>query len=231
MVKAIIKFVSELLCCLAIPTNFFNMSQFKDHPVVTLINTIFPIILPTFTLRSVRDLEQTPETYPLVDYVIIRGGRETLDRAKNTMRSEVQLQIDILVKETKPLSWCEYDALKDAQSRQALHSYFHSKMRQFIKTIVNPHRIEPSLIKYDDVLYRKYDWQFNQIIGTEYFNQNGKHKLTGVSSVIELSFIPQEDDLCCLSEPNNVDQLQKLQGIVNLNSNSYKLIQNKIDAL
>ena len=206
------------------------MSQFQDHPFVTLMNTLFPVILPQFHLRSVRDRESMPEKYPLVDYVIIRGGREVLERPKNTFRSEIDVQIDILVQESSPLSWCEYDFLKDAQTRQALFSFLHNRLRQFIKLVVNPTLIDPSLVKACDVIFEKHDWRFVQTIGTEYFNQKTADNLTGVSAVMQFSYIPREDSVCCLSDGTE-EQYQNMQGMVLEDSTSYKLIQNKIDAI
>lgn len=206
------------------------MSQFKDHPFVQLMNAIFPVILPNFYLRSVRDRENMPEQYPLIDYVIIRGGRETLERPKNTFRAEIDVQIDILVKETSPLSWCKFDFLEEAQSRQALYHYFQNKIREFIKLAVNPTRLDPTNIKQCDVLYKDYDWRFIQTIGTAHHKQVDKGKLTGISAAMQFSYIPQDDDVCCLID-GTAEQWEKIQQMVVQDSTSWKLIQNIIDSL
>lgn len=216
--------------CASVPQIFIIMSQYQDHPFVLLINKIFPLLLPSFTLRSVRDKESYPEKYPLIDYVIIRGGRETFDRAKNTFRSQIDVQIDLLVKESEPLSWCEFDELKDAQSRQALFNFLHNRIREFIKMAVNPNKLDPKNLKVCDILWKDYDFQFVQTIGTEYHNKHTHKKLTGVSSVMQFSYIPQEDEVCCLND-GSYEFWTNLQRIVFKDSTSFKLIQNIIDAL
>ena len=200
--------------------------QYKEHPFTLLVCNIFPLILPSATIRSARDGEKYPSTFPLIDYIIIRGGREVLNKGKNTFEAIIDVQIDILVKETSPLSWCEYDDLADAKSRQALFEKFHSYIREFIKIAANPTRLS-KLIKLHDVLWSEYDFRFVQTIGTEYHNRKGASNFTGISSVMQFSYIPQDDDVCCLDDGTN-DFYEALRGIVEPGSTSDKLIQNEI---
>lgn len=200
--------------------------QYKEHPFTVLVCNIFPIILPNATIRSARDGEENPTKFPLIDYIIIRGGREELDKSKNTFRAVIDVQVDILVKETAPLCWCKYDGLEDAKTRQALFQKFHNYMRMFVKIAANPTRFYKG-ISFSDVLWSEYDFRFVQTIGTEYHNKKGVDKFTGISSVMQFSYIPQEDDVCCLDDGTN-DFYEALRGIVKHGSSSDKIIENKI---
>ena len=100
--------------------------NFKPHPFVIALKALQPVFANGFYLRSARDAEEKPLQYPLIDYFIESGGVKTYDPSTNIWRASFDVRLDVMVQETKPLDWCKFDFLKDAQDRGALHHYFEN---------------------------------------------------------------------------------------------------------
>jgi len=204
------------------------MSQYKTHPFVLALEALCPILYPSFTLRSARDGETTPEKYPLVDYIIISGQSKTYNPGTKKFRGNFLVQLDLLVKETDdPLSWCEYDELKDAQDRQALFWFLEQQVEIFIKLLIDPRSVSTNLNE-QDMIYSKFDFKLESFISTNPHNKRGAHNLTGISSVFTLSALSDDGSGCCLIN-DTVEQWEKLQKITREGSVSYKKIENELN--
>lgn len=203
------------------------MSQYKKHPIDIALEALAPIIAPSFTLRSVRDDEEIPPTYPLVDYVIIGGQGKVYDRPTNQWRSSFFVQLDILIEETKPLDWCQFNELADAQDRHGLFWRLEQMLENFISLLVNPTAVS-GLLRENDMIYSEYRFKMESYIQTNYHNKQGSDKLTGVSGRFILSLLSENGSGCCLINNDNAPQLEKLQALTKVDSVSYEMIQNEI---
>lgn len=202
------------------------MSQYKKHPIDIALEALSPIIAPSFALRSARDGEKIPDTYPLVDYIIIGGQGKVYDKGTNQWRSSFLIQLDILIQETKPLSWCEFDELKDAQDRHSLFWLFEQMLENFISLTVNPTAVS-NLLRENDMIYSEYRFKMESYIQTLYRAQQGMDKLTGVSGRFVMSMLSEDGSGCCLIN-GGLKQLERLQDLTIEGSVSYKNIQNQI---
>lgn len=205
------------------------MQQYKPHPFTLALEALCPLLLPSFTLRSVRDYETTPVVYPLVDYVIISGQGKNYENSKNKFRSLYLVQIDILFEESSPNCWAEYEELSAAKERQALYYRLEEIFEQLIVLLVNPSAISP-VLKGNDMIYSKYDFRLDSYLQTVYHNKKGADNLTGASARFILSAQSDGGVGCCLLEDGaSVDILEAFQKLTLTDSVSYKLIQNLID--
>lgn len=210
------------------------MSNIKPNPFVLALEALCPVLVPSFTLRSVRDGERAkPEHYPLVDYVIVAETGATYDTSKNLWRVSYLLQLDFLLRETKEKAWCDYDELKENQDRQALHNQLASLTRSFLTIVVNPQAAikNPSgkgpILKECDTIFSEYDFRFESFIGTNFKSKHGNNKLTGTSSRFVLSWLDRDGGGCCVAD-GSVAQWERIQKLAVEDSLSWKMINNLI---
>lgn len=201
--------------------------MYKPHPFVTAIETVLPIFLPSFSLRSSRD-QAGKRSYPSVEYVLIRGGNKVYDRSKKTWRSTFEVQLGILLKESKENFWCSCDELKDAKDVQSLFWELEKKLNGIIKTIIDPQSASKN-IKFCDLSFAHYDFKLESYLGTQYVRKYDNN-LTGVYSVFNLSSYSDDKEYCCNFE-DNLQGLKNQQSLVSEDSQSWKKIQLLIDNL
>lgn len=202
------------------------MNQYQRHPIDIALEALTPVLMPSFFLRSVRDKETKPK-YPLVDYVIISNDRKAYDKAKNQWRSSYLVQVDFLIKESNPLDWCQYDELKDAQDRHALHYRFERLFEKFIELLTNPTASSKYISNQMDLVYGKLDFRFENFIGGAYLNKYGTDFVTGYSSQFVLSCVSDNADTCCFFDEEL--KLESLLPLTFIGSVSNKRITNALN--
>lgn len=198
------------------------MSQYKSHPFVIALEALTPIFAPSFFLRSARDNENTPPKYPLIDYVIVGGDGKTRDRATNKWRRTYTIQLDFLIQETKPLSWCNFDELKDAQDRQALFNKFDEMTEDFLTMLIEPSKMYKGL-NLQDFIYGKFEFRLEAFIASRYWAKHGKDKLTGISSRFSISALSDSEGICCLVD-DTPEQWQNIQALLIQNTTSWRIV-------
>jgi hypothetical protein len=202
------------------------MSQYKTHPFILALEALCPILYPSFTLRSARDGEETPKKYPLIDYVIASGQGKTYNSSTKKFRGNFLIALDFFVKETNaPLSWCQYDELKDAQDRQSLFWFMEEQFDEFMRLLIDPRGASDKLNE-SDMIYSQHDFKLENIISTTYHSKQGPHKLTGITTLFTISAL--SDSKCCLIN-NTVEQWEQLQKIVKEGSVSWRKIEKEIN--
>ncbi len=199
--------------------------QYQKHPIDTALEALAPILAPSFTLRSSRDGENIVRKYPLIDYTIVGAQGKTYDPSKNQWRSNYLVILEILVEERKPLSWCQYPELAQAQDRHALFFLLEQMIEQLITLLVNPKKVS-NLISPFDTIYSELDFKLVNFIGSQNKFKQGGDETTGVVANFVLSSIDPDGGACCLIDYNNVNQLQELRDLMVLGSNSWNLLNN-----
>lgn len=204
------------------------MNQYKDHPFVQALNVIVPLVAPSFEIVSIRDNKGIIKG-PTFEYVISSLSNKVYDKSKNKFRSTYNVLIGLAVMESKtPLSWCEYDELKDAQSRQALFTKLDEMLESFLIWLVNPNAASKS-VSNNDTIYSKYDFQIPTFRGGVYYsNSKGPRGSSGLMFDFDLSCFTGEGLICCADDGSKVIA-EKIQTIVKEESNSFKLLQKRID--
>lgn len=202
--------------------------MYKEHPFILAMETVVPIFLPSFSVRSGRNKPNSIK-YPVFDYVIIRGLNKVYDNSTRKFRNTFEVQLGLLLQENKENFWCEYDELKHAKDRDALFYELEKQIEHIIKAIVDPKTAFNGL-RYDDIVYSKYDFQFVSYLGTQPVEKQTKDFFTGVYSVFTLSYLSDEQEYCC-SFDDTLKGLQNAQRLVEENSISWQKIQNQIDKL
>lgn len=204
--------------------------QYKDHPFVQALQVIAPVIVPSFEVVSMRDNEGTIFNGPIMEYVISSVTNKVYDKSKNKFRSTYNIILGLSVLESKtPLFWCEYDELKDAKDRQGLFHRMDGILEDFLIWLINPEAASPSIYSNSDTLYAKYDFQLVSFNGGAFYSKSKtKQSMTGLAIDFNISCITGEGTICC-SDDGTKEAAEIIQPITKPNSNSYKLLQNRID--
>ncbi len=205
------------------------MSQYKDHPFIIALNAIAPVIVPSFKMVSIRDDKSQKHKSPILSYAIASILNKVLDPATSKFRTTYSILLDLAVFESNtPLSWCEYEELKDAQNRQALFSKLEGLLQDIIVILVKPSRVSKD-VKDQDTIYYKYEFRFEGFTGGTYYSGKGMPKMTGTYIEFNISCLMEENEICCVDDGSK-EIAEKMQGLVKEGSNSYRFLQKRIDA-
>lgn len=205
------------------------MSQYKPNPFVEALNVIAPILAPSFELVSLRDDNNQRYSNPVISYVIASIVNKERLTQLNKFRTTYAIILDLGIRESlKPIDWCEYEELKDAQDMQALLYKMEVILQDIIVMLVNPSKFSKDLSN-GDTIYSKYEFRFEGFRDGVYYRKKGKQDMTGVAIEFNLSFLSDENTTCCVDD-NSKDIAEKLQALVEENTISYKLLQKRIDS-
>lgn len=202
--------------------------MFIPHPFVSAIETVAPIFLPSFTVRSSRNQEEQRK-FPLIEYVIIRGGSKTYDNSKRKWRGTFEVQLGILLKEHKENFWCECDEFEQAKDFESFCWEMEKRLNGIIQTIIDPQSASKHL-KFCDLKYSQYEFRLESYTGTQQVRKYDVDNLSGIYAVFNLSSYFDKGEFCCFFD-NNEQGLKNQQRLVNENTVSYNKIQSLIDGL
>lgn len=200
------------------------MSQYKKHPIDIALEGLSPILAPSFTLSSVRDIPEKNKKYPLIEYVIVGSQNINFDQTRQQWRNQSYVVLDFLLKESSPLDWCKYEELEQAKDLHSLQWHLEKLIQHFITLLVNPKSVYKSLNP-SDMIWGEYDFKLENFIGSQGLYKHSEHKLTGVSVQFVLSY--WSNDNCCIIDCANINQLKRLKDVTKTNSVSWKLLANE----
>ncbi len=195
------------------------------HPLSICFNALAPIVGANFVLSSSRDRQLEANKYPLIEYVVHKEGLSGYDATKKSWRVELVVQIDYLLEEVDILKCVKttVEELEESQAVQGVQFNLTSKLRSLIQFIVDPSSLGNGYSK-NDFLWGRYDPKLVKFVESNYFRKHGADELSGVQSLVVLSFLDVDNILCCA-----LDDLQLLYNTMNPDSNKAKLLKQKID--